>query len=328
MAISHTLSIALFLTLGTANIDTADAYAEAVAAVEQAVVEINTDPSAGIAALRGALAELHGFAPQLAEDQAALELRTMAELALARALLSSGDPEAAAAAVDGALEGLAGAALPVDHLGPSLGALVDERQRALRARGAARLRVACSVECQVFVDERRSDANTPNGAALPLGEHRIWIESVAGEAAEPLRTTLTLGDPDATITLAYPEPESPAVPAPTLIEAKRRGPTLDRRASGERIAPRWAEITGLVVGGAALVAGGVLWAIDSECPGGVDPSDVAACPELYDTRGAGIALVSVGAAAALTGGVTLVVDEARLGDRRGRELALVWTTRF
>jgi hypothetical protein len=72
----------------------------------------------------------------------------------------------------------------------------------------------------------------------------------------------------------------------------------------------------------------VLWAIDSRCPRGADPSDLAACPELYDTRAGGIALVSAGFAASLTGGVMLIVDETRIGDRRGTELGLVWTTRF
>ena len=77
-----------------------------------------------------------------------------------------------------------------------------------------------------------------------------------------------------------------------------------------------------------MIAGAVLWALDSRCPGDADPSDVVACPELYDTRAAGIALVSAGFAAGLTGGVMLVVDETRIGDRRGRELGLVWQARF
>ncbi len=327
---SHICPLALFLSLEIANMSTAaqaDAYAKAVTAVEQGMVEINTDPSNGVAALRAALTKLHDFAPQLANDPAALELRTTAELALARALLASGDPDAAAAAIDAALEGLAGAALPVDHLGPSLGALVEERQRALAARGQARLRVACSRPCQVYIDERESAADQTAGISLPLGEHRVWIE---GDESEPLRTTLTLGDPDARLTLAYPELIDAEAPPPSVDgHEPRRGPASPLATqSRPRTAPRWAEITSLVLGGAALAAGGVLWALDSKCPGGVDPTNIAACPELYNTRVAGITLVSAGAAAALTGGVMLVVDETQLGDRRGRELALVWTTRF
>ena len=52
----------------------------------------------------------------------------------------------------------------------------------------------------------------------------------------------------------------------------------------------------------------MLWAIDSRCPRGADPNDVVACPELYDTRVAGITLVAAGAASAVAGGVMLVVE--------------------
>ena len=328
MTITVTLSIALLLgsapAIADSNTETKE-YAEAVIAVERGLLEINTDPARGIESLRAALAELHEHAPQLAADAAALELRTMAELALARALLASGDPTAAAAAVDAALEGLGGAPLPVDQLGPSLGALVEERQQALLDRGHARLRIACAVPCRVYVDERVSTANEPNGAAVPLGPHRVWIES---EEASLLRTTLTLGDPDATVTLAYPE--VPAVaPAPQVIETKhdrRQRRALAR--SGPRVAPRWLEVSTLVLGSAAAVAGAVLWALDDKCPGGADPNDLDACPQMYDTRVAGIALVSAGAGSALLGGVLLGIDAARLGDRRGRELAITWTARF
>ncbi|MFO7564026.1 MAG: hypothetical protein R6X02_15375 [Enhygromyxa sp.] len=289
------------------------------------MVEINTDPAGGIAALRASLASLRDHAPRLAEDPEALELRTMAELALARALLASGEHEAAAATIDAALEGLGDASLSLDQLGPSLGALVEERQRLLADRGHARLRVACSVPCRVYVDERASLAAEAEGAALLLGEHRVWIESAE---AELLRTTLTLNDPDATLTIAYPEVAA-APPAPTLPESSSPRRHRDRfRAPGSRVAPRWLEVSSLVIGGAAAVAGAVLWALDDKCPGGANPEDLAACPQLYDTRTAGIALISAGGATALLGGVLLVVDASRLGERRGHEVALTWTTRF
>ncbi|HLT40233.1 MAG TPA: hypothetical protein VK034_28330 [Enhygromyxa sp.] len=311
------MSIALFL----ASPPEGDGYRQAVAAVEQGMLAINTDPGGGVETLRAALAGLHEHAPRLAADPDALELRTLAELALARALLAGGDRQAAAAAVDGALEGLGATALSVDQLGPSLGALVAERQQALAGRGSARLRVACAVPCRVYVDERTSTAAEAEGANLPLGEHRVWIE---GEGAAPLRTKLTLADADATLTLAYPEAAAIA-PDPQLIDAT---PELGRAGPVKRVAPRWAEVGSLVVGSAAVIAGAVLWALDSKCPRAADPNDVAACPQLYDTRTAGIALVSAGSATALLGGVMLAVDEARLGDRRGHQLALTWTTRF
>lgn len=319
MTIISTLSIALILA--SAPGERAD-YPQAVATVERAMVEINTNPAEGIAALREALASLNDHAPQLAEDPRALELRAMAELALARALLQSGDREAAAVIVDRALAGLGDAKLPLDQLGPSLGALVQERQRALADRGHARLRIACAVPCRVYVDERRSSAADEIGAALLVGEHRVWIES---EEAEPLRTTITLDD-QATLTIAYPE-WVPAAPAPQLLEP---APTRrDRRAThGSRGALRSAGIATAVLGSAAAIAGAVLWALDSKCPRGADPSDRVACPQLYDTRTAGIALVSAGGATALLGGVLLVVNASSHGERRGHELALTWTARF
>jgi hypothetical protein len=327
MTITATLSIALLL--GSPAIadshEQTDEYAQSVAALERALIEINTDPADGIESLRAALVALQQHAPQLAIDADALELRTMAELALARALLASGDPKAAAEAVDEALVGLDGASLPVEQLGPSLGALVEQRREALAARGHARLRVRCTVPCRVFVDERISLANETGGVAVPPGQHRVWVES---EEAEPLRTTVTLAEADAAVTLAYPE-VSTVVPAPEVIEHepdRRRRRALAQQ--GPRVAPRWFEVSALVLGSAAAVAGAVLWALDDKCPRGADPNDLGACPQLYDTGVAGISLVAAGAGTALLGGVLLGIDASRLGDRNARELAVTWTARF
>jgi hypothetical protein len=304
-----------------------DEYAAAVAAVADAMVEINTDPEQGSARLRAALERLWDFAPMLAEDPAALEQRTLAEFALARAELARGDRYAAAATIDASLEALGGRPVDTERLGPSLGALVEERAQALQARGSARLRIECDVPCRVLVDERNAgDVEVPGSArelAVPLGRHRVWVEDLSRSEGEPLRTTVALDSADALATVTYPEAEVP--PA-----SRVRSSDDDFRMPGpiKRVAPRWLEVSALAVGGAAVVAGAVLWAIDSRCPRGADPNDVVACPELYDTRVAGITLVAAGGAAALTGGVMLVVDETRLGDHRGREVALVWTARF
>jgi hypothetical protein len=316
------------LTVGS---PASDEYRDAVAAVEAGMLEINTDPEHGSATLRAALERLHSYAPQLAEDPQALELRTMAELALARAELSKGDRYAASATIDATLEALGGRPLDLERLGPSLAALVRERAAAIEARGSARLRVECSVACRVLVDERNAgDVAEPGSArelALTLGKHRVWVETLApSPAAEPLRTTVALDSAEQLVTLSFPPADTTEAPAPTLVH--ERTPAFVPALARGRIAPRWAEITPLVVGSAAMIAGAVLWAIDSKCPRGADPTDIAACPELYDTRTAGIALVSAGFAAGLTGGVLLTVDETRVGDRRSRELGLAWTTRF
>jgi hypothetical protein len=308
---------------GSAN----DEYANAVAAVADAMVEINTDPEAGSTKLRLALERLWEFAPLLAEDPAAHELRTFAELALARAELARGDRYAASATIDASLEALGGRPLDIESLGPSLGALVEERTQALQARGVARLRVECSVACRVLVDERNAgDVDTPGSArelSVPLGQHRVWVEAIAESEHEPLRTTIALDSADARVSLAFPKVEPPV---PSILESEPR--KLELLGPRNRVAPRWVEVAALASGGAALVAGAVLWAMDSHCPRGADPNDVVACPELYDTRAAGIALVGAGVAAALTGGVMLTVDETRVGSRRGHELGLVWTARF
>ncbi|WP_106093000.1 hypothetical protein [Enhygromyxa salina] len=298
-------------------------------------MQVNTDPEHGVDSLRAALIELHQFTPQLAEDPETLELRVLAELALARAQLAQGDRYAASATIDATLEALGDAPLSSDRLGPGLGALVAERQRVLEARGVARLRVECRAECRVLIDERNvGDVDTPGSAreiALPLGTHRIWVESLDETAGhtDPLRTTVSLDAAGSVVTVSYPaSTDAVRTPAPRLDRAKESERSLDLGPPRRRVAPRWTEVTTLVAGGAALVAGAVLWAIDSRCPRGADPNDLAACPELYDTRTGGIALVSAGFAASLTGGVMLIVDETRAGDRRGTELGLAWTTRF
>jgi hypothetical protein len=338
MAIVSTLFVAAMLTFGPAitNVSIssqADEYGATVANLEAAMIEVNTHPEQGIAKLRAALEQLREFAPLLAEDPEALELRTLAELTLARAELARGDRYAASATVDATLETLGGRPLPIERLGPSLGALVEERTRAIEARGTARLRVECSSPCRVLVDERNVgdvvEAGSARELALPLGKHRIWVEDLEPDEDEPLRTTLALDSADALTTLRYPEAEAEP-PAPGLGKARSRTDEGELELPGprRRVAPRWVEVTTLAAGTAAIAAGAVLWALDSRCPRGADPNDIVACPELYDTRNAGIALVSAGFAAGLTGGVMLIVDETRVGDRRGRELGLVWTARF
>jgi hypothetical protein len=330
MVMIETWILAMALLLGPPDVGPrGDEYAMAVTAVADAMIEINTDPEHGSAKLRVALERLREFAPLLAEDPAALEQRTLAEFALARAELARGDRYAAAATIDASLEALAGRPLDTERLGPTLGALVEERAQALHARGVARLRVECSVACRVLVDERNAgDVDVPGSArelTVPLGQHRVWVAAIADSDAQPLRTTVALDSADARVTLVYPEP---LPPPPSRSAMPTNAGKFELGAPRTRVAPRFVEVATLATGTAALVAGAVLWAIDSRCPRNADPNDIVACPELYDTRTAGIAMVSAGAAAALTGGVMLVVDETRIGNQRGRELGLVWTARF
>ncbi|MCA9684420.1 MAG: hypothetical protein KC457_19655 [Myxococcales bacterium] len=296
------------------------AYADALLALEAATVELNTDPERGGASLRAALETLHDYAPELAADDEGKRLRLLAQLSLARALQSRGEPEAAEQIVDEALQDWGATPWPGDRLGPSLDSLVAERRQRLEASGRAYLRLECEPGCYAYVDENLR-LEPGRRAELPLGEHRLWLVSEAD--ATPQTSVLLLDQAELTVTL--PEAE---VPAPRLSNPPRSFAASRIDGPRRRIAPRGLEIGAVVAGVAAVAIGATLWAIDSRCPGGVDPRDIEACPELYDTRVAGITSASLGAAALLTGAVMLSVDEVRVGDERGRQLSLVWRGSF
>jgi hypothetical protein len=320
-----------FIALG--NVDTASpapesvetghddaAYARALQALDDAMLVANTDPEQGIALLNRALSALHQFAPLLARDDEARMRRSLAHLALARAKLARGDEQGAAESVDSTLRELGELELPIDQLGPTLGQLLEDRRAALAALGEARLRVSCAVDCTVWIDERLADPTLMSeGQSLVLGSHRIWIEDRTA-ALEPLRTSVELRSSDSPLELQYPAPE---VPPPGLSSDQANsnvdGPTRNR---SNRIAPRWAEVMATSVGVAALAVGATLWAIDDTCPGGADPMDIVACPQLYDTRDAGITTVVLGAATMVTGVVLLTIDEHRQR-RRNRGMGRV-----
>lgn len=294
------------------------AYARALEALDEAMLVANTDPEQGIALLNRALSALHQFAPLLAVDQTARMRRSLAHLALARAKLSRGDERGAAESIDQTLRELGDLELPSEQLGPTLGRLVDERRAALTSAGDGHLRVVCAAPCSVWVDER--DANSAlatEGLSLVLGSHRVWIEDQAGRL-EPLHTRVELDDVGQPLELHYPPP---ITPRPELVHepsAASVDQPIPRRV--RRLAPRWAEISTASVGVAALTVGAVLWAINDTCPGGSDPRDTQACPQLYDTRASGISTVVLGSAILVTGVVMLTFDEVRQR-RHGREHA-------
>ena len=95
-----------------------------------------------------------------------------------------------------------------------------------------------------------------------------------------------------------------------------------------RVLPRWADILITTVGVAAVGTGAVLWAIDGRCPDGADPENKVACPQVYITKTAGIAMVAAGSAVLVTGTVLLSVDEVRTARGRGQTVSLAWTVRF
>ena len=288
-------------------------YLRALDALDEAMLVANTDPEQGIALLNRALSALHQFAPLLALDPAARMRRSLAHLALARAKLARGDEQGAAQSVDATLRELGELELPLDELGPTLARLVEARRGALEELGHGSLRVVCASACEVWIDENPGEAALESeGFDLAVGSHRVWIEDPSGALA-PLQTSVELLAEDST-ELRYPA----LVPAPTLVPATPDASrtNLDEGAR-DRLAPRWAELLGASLGVVTLAAGATLWAIDSHCPGGVDPNDVQACPQLYDTRVAGITTLALGSALVLSSVALLTTDELRLR-RRGR----------
>jgi hypothetical protein len=311
--------------LDTANPATASAepgrdhaaYARALQALDDALLVANTDPEQGIPALNRALDALHQFAPLLAVDEEARMQRSLAHLALARAKLARGDEQGAAESVDSTLRELGELELPVEQLGPTLGKLFKARRSALATLGEARLRVSCATACTVWIDERSADqALMSEGQSLIPGSHRVWIEDPSG-SLEPLRTSVELRADDPPLELSYPAAN---VPHPQLLDGSRQSNFDRARNRNNRLAPRWAEVLTTSMGVAVLAAGATLWALNNKCPGGHDPHDTVACPQLYDTRTAGIASVTIGGTILVTGVVMLTVDELRQR-RRARESA-------
>jgi hypothetical protein len=286
-----------------------DDYAAAIARVRQTQNLANEDPQLSATQLRDALQLLQSFGPQLAKDPEGQSVRTMAQLTLARALLAIGDADGARAMMDEAIRISRGDPLPTSEFGPGLVALHRERARVLEKAGTGTIDVDCKSRCRVYINERLADPRSEN---LVLGRYRVWIESSDG-SERPMQSTITLAQPDQVTALTFGNTPVEDVPEPKPFK---------------RVMPRGAEIALLVVGVAAIGVGGSLLAIDNHCPSGLADPRTTDCPLVYVTRTAGIATLAAGGAVGLLGGITLAVDEVRLGKHRGQQVALTWTLRF
>ncbi|MFV8753983.1 hypothetical protein ACNOYE_25850 [Nannocystaceae bacterium ST9] len=286
----------------------ADAYAHAANDLREATTLVNTDPEIGIPELDDSLNSVRRFPLLLAADPPTQDLLFYAELALARAELRRGKPDAAVDALDRALAELELVGklddIDLETIGPSLRKLFEERKRALAAAPRARLRVACSEPPDsVIVDQRKVDIDmiTGPGLLLTLGSHEVWIHV---DGAEPAPRTIPLDAERAVTTIPCPVVESQPVPDIPDIPAPQP-PT-------KRLAPRWVE-GGLVAAGLSLATvGGVLWGIDGRCRGG---GSTDSCPKVFDTQIAGIATLAGGAALLITGAALLGADQARIRRR-------------
>lgn len=288
----------------TTSLFTPPAPSEEYAQTLDEIAQLNQGINAGEQlrpALFDALASLPLHTPTLAADPEGQAVRVRAQLNLARSYLSAEDHESASGVMDEVIRSTVGETLPVEEFGPSLTALHAEREAALAGQGRASIAVDCKVDCRVFVNERLREGVTEG---LYLGVYRVWIEvDDAVGPAKPLVVAVRLSAPDEVATVDYdPFPKIRLTPAPRPAPAPKR------------VMPREAELALLVIGIGAASVGGLLVGMKED-----------------RTEGrtiAGVSLAAVGGAMAVLGGVTLGVDEVRIGRARGRVAMAAWTMNF
>jgi hypothetical protein len=274
-------------------------YTAAIEHLAQADSDANLSPAESSAPLAEALAALADFAPELATDTKARELRAFARLNLARAHLLAGNSDLAQEAMDEAIRENPGAPLPADVLGSEVAELYAIRLAALEEQGHGRLEVRCVTPCKVYLNENEIDLQA-DPLPLVFGTYRVWIEDLAGEHP-PKRMLIEINEADTAeeIEFAPYTPPPPPPPPPPLPD---------------RIMPRWAEVLLVVAGTGLTTAGSVLVALDND--------------DSYTPMAAGAATLAVGAAGLTTGIITLSIDERRLAQAEGHQATLSWTLRF
>jgi hypothetical protein len=308
-------SLALLLCFSS---PTKDDYQAALAAVETAIDQSNRDPDLAIELLEGALDELEAHRLAMLGDQRALELRSVVQLGLSRAYLFAERERDASTTMDALIRDSQGSAPSVERYGPTISSFYEERLAALKQSGTASIEVSCDVPCHVFVQERQVGQAT---GPLLLGDYRVVIVATAGDAA-PLRAQVLLAEPGKVERVNYVTGHSVPIGSAEPLD---RASTSPNKA---RMLPRWAEVSGVVVGVGLLVTGAVLLAFDGQCPGGADPFfDAPQCPRVYDNLASGAAVAAVGGATLLGFGVVLGIDEVRT--RHAPKTAMLsWTVRF
>ncbi len=319
-------SIALACLLAGPAEPAEPSYADAVAEVERLNLAVNRDPETNHPALAAAIERLTEFADELAGDERARKLRTLAQLNVARALLRAGDEDGAGLVVDEAIRAAGDAEVPASSFGPKLADFHAKRRDALEEWGTGALVVECTVACRVLIDEREVEGGA---TGLVFGTYRVWIAAEDPTLVEDpagVRHELVIDIDGELETLRYePAPrvvvESEPIPEPIPKPVAK---------PAKRLLPRWVEIVGLVAGAGLIATGAALTSTDGNCiAGGLDPmSDAQQCPQLWESTASGAAMLGLGAALAVTGGVMLAVDEVRVNGQAGTRAVLTWTLQF
>lgn len=280
---------------------TPSSYDELLAQVEALTEAINAGEPVRDQ-LFDALANFPRHAPRLATDPAARAVRARAQLNLARTYLSEGADESAAGVMDELLRSSNGEALPVEEFGPSLVKLHEQRRSALEHAGTASMEIRCAVPCRAYVNERAVGRRVDN---LYLGIYRVWVEQGTGDSGQAHIEWVQLAEPNQTVVV-----ELPSSPADQAAHDSAPAAAHER----ERLMPRAAEIALLVVGSTAVTVGGLALGIQA--------------PPTDGRQILGVTMTGVGGAALLLGGISLAVDEVRVGNARGQQALINWRLNF
>lgn len=147
----------------------------AVDDVEISIERRSPDPGAR-ARVEAALDQLRFHPLAVADDGSGIE----GKIQRAMLVLAAADPHAATQWIDAVLARRALARPDADGLG--LDTLIDDRRKALAARGDGRIGVSCEFRCRVFVDGRELGKGEHQLAA---GRHDVWVfaETARGSLA-------------------------------------------------------------------------------------------------------------------------------------------------
>jgi tetratricopeptide (TPR) repeat protein len=143
-------------------------------------------------AVRALSMALQGFlvnAEAFVDDSGALDLRTLTQLNLVRALLARGLVEEANEAMDEAIRSALGKPIPAHRLGPVVAELYEARLAASTTAGRGEIAITCAAECIVLVNERT--VRGMRAAELPLGIYRV--HAIRRDFGAKYRTEATIG---------------------------------------------------------------------------------------------------------------------------------------